>query len=194
MKNLYRGTLVRLCSETPETLVRSSIGWDRDSEARRLGGIAPMRLWSEKKLREIVDANESNQEHSFRFAIRTLAEDKLIGTTSLWIEDWNHSEAWFGIFIGDRDCWDQGYGTDTTRLVVQYGFCELNLRRISLGLHSYNERALRSYLKVGFQLEGRARGEGLRDGVRFDGLCMGLLREEWKEMDHDKITDSRTAS
>ena len=65
------------------------------------------------------------------------------------------------------------------RLIVQYGFCELNLRRITLGLHSYNERALKSYLKVGFQMEGRIRQEGLRDGARYDGLYMGLLREEW---------------
>jgi RimJ/RimL family protein N-acetyltransferase len=65
------------------------------------------------------------------------------------------------------------------RLIVQYGFLELNLRRISLGLHAYNERALKSYEKVGFKLEGRMRGEGWRDGVHYDSLWMGILREEW---------------
>jgi RimJ/RimL family protein N-acetyltransferase len=68
------------------------------------------------------------------------------------------------------------------RLIVQYGFIELNLRRISLGLHAYNERALKTYEKVGFKFEGRMHGEGLRDGVRFDSLWMGILREEWMEM------------
>jgi RimJ/RimL family protein N-acetyltransferase len=68
------------------------------------------------------------------------------------------------------------------RLIVQYGFVELNLRRITLGLHAYNERALKSYQKVGFKLEGRVREEGLRDGVRYDGLDMGILREEWLAM------------
>ena len=28
-------------------------------------------------------------------------------------------------------------------------------------------------------MEGRIRQEGLRDGARYDGLYMGLLREEW---------------
>ncbi len=65
------------------------------------------------------------------------------------------------------------------RLIVQYGFIELNLRRITVGLHSYNPRALKSYEKVGFKMEGRVRGEGLRDGQRYDGLYMGILREEW---------------
>jgi RimJ/RimL family protein N-acetyltransferase len=64
-------------------------------------------------------------------------------------------------------------------LIVQYGFLELNLRRISLGLHEYNPRALRSYEKAGFKLEGRLRGEVLREGRRYDALYMGILREEW---------------
>jgi RimJ/RimL family protein N-acetyltransferase len=90
-----------------------------------------------------------------------------------------HAETWLGISIGERDYWGRGYGTDAMRLAVQYAFVELNLRRVSLGLHAYNERALKSYQKVGFTLEGRMRGEGLRDGVRYDSLWMGVLREEW---------------
>ncbi len=105
----------------------------------------------------------------------------MIGGVGLWIGSWTHSETWLGISIGDREYWGRGYGTDAMRLIVQYGFIELNLRRISLGLHAYNERALKSYEKVGFKLEGRMRGEGLRDGVRFDSLWMGILREEWLE-------------
>lgn len=180
MKDLYRGALVRLAAESPETLAKSFVKWDRDSEAHRLGDSEPAQLWSEKKLKEFVEKNDDKQEKSFRFSIRTLAEDTLIGTTSLWIQCWAHGDAWLGIFIGERDHWSKGYGTDAMRLIVQYGFSELNLRRITLGLHKYNERALKSYLKVGFQIEGRVHDEGLRDGVRYDGLYMGLLREEWQ--------------
>lgn len=180
MKDLYRGTLVRLASESAETMAQSFVKWDRDSQAHRLGDSAPAQLWSEKKTREHVEKNDDKQENRFRFAIRTLNEDTLIGVTSLWVHSWTHSDAWLGIFIGEREYRGRGFGTDAIRLIVQYGFCELNLRRITLGLHLYNERALKSYLKVGFTLEGRARGEGLRDGVRYDGLYMGLLREEWK--------------
>lgn len=179
MKDIYRGTLVCLASETPETMAKFHLKWDRDTEAHRLGDSAPAQLWSQKKLKEFVEKNDDRQENSFRFAIRTLEADKLIGTTSLWVHSWTHSDAWLGIFIGEREYWGRGYGTDAMRLIVQYGFVELNLRRITLGLHSYNERALKSYLKIGFTLEGRVRGEGLRDGVRYDDLYMGLLREEW---------------
>ncbi len=181
MKDIYRGTLVRLGSESPEVMAKAFAKWDRDTEQHRLADSDPAQLWSEKKIKEELEKRAEDNSKSFQFSVRTLEDDKLIGGVGLWISSWTHSDAWLGISIGERDYWGKGYGTDAMRLIVQYGFLELNLRRITLGLHAYNERALKSYQKVGFQLEGRTRGEGLRDGVRFDGLYMGILREEWLE-------------
>jgi RimJ/RimL family protein N-acetyltransferase len=181
MKNIYRGTLVRLAAESPETMAKTYIKWDRDSEFHRLADSAPAQLWSEKKLKDFVEKGQEKQgDRNFRFSIRTLENDILIGSTGLWLLRETQGDAWLGIFLGEREYWGKGYGTDAMRLIVNYGFGELNLSRITLGLHSYNERALKSYQKVGFTLEGRVRGEGLRDGVRYDGLYMGILREEWQ--------------
>lgn len=180
MKDIYRGTLVRLAADSPDTIAKSYMKWDVDSEFHRLADSAPAQLWSEKKLKERAEKNSEKQDDtSFPFSIHTLEHNLLIGRTGLWIQRWNQGDAWLGIFIGEREYWSKGYGTDAMRLIVNYGFSELNLRRITLGLHSYNERALKSYQKVGFTLEGRVRGEGIRDGVRYDGLYMGILREEW---------------
>jgi len=179
MKDIYRGSLVRLCDESPEVLAKAYVKWDRDTEQHRLADSDPAQMWSEKKLKEFIEKRAERRSRAFGFSIRTLAEDKLIGGVGLWISSWTHAETWLGITIGDRDYWGKGYGTDAVRLAVQYAFVELNLRRVSLGLHAYNERALKSYQKVGFTLEGRMRGEGQRDGVRFDSLWMGILREEW---------------
>ncbi|MGQ0601025.1 MAG: GNAT family N-acetyltransferase, partial [Anaerolineales bacterium] len=62
-----------------------------------------------------------------------------------------------------------------------YGFTELNLHRVSLGVFSYNGRAVRSYEKAGFRIEGRSRQAVSRDGQRFDDVWMGILREEWEQ-------------
>ncbi len=179
MKDLYRGALVRLADDSPEVLAKAFTKWDRDTEQHRLADSDPAQLWSEKKIKERVEKRAGKNSRAFRFSIRTLADDKLIGGVGLWISSWTHADTWLGISIGERDYWGKGYGTDAMRLAVQYGFLELNLRRISLGLHAYNERALKSYEKVGFKLEGRTRQDGLRDGVRYDSLWMGILREEW---------------
>ena len=67
------------------------------------------------------------------------------------------------------------------RVILRYAFTELNLHRVSLGLFEYNPRALRSYEKAGFKMEGRMRGTLHREGRRWDDLYMGILRTEWME-------------
>ncbi len=182
MKDIYCGNLVRLSNASPEVMAKAFVHWDRDTETHRLADADPAYLWSEKKLKEFYEKEYSKDPpRAYRFSIYTLAENKYIGLTGL-VPNLIHGDAWFYIVIADRDYWGRGYGTDTVKLVAQYGFLELNLRRITLGLHSYNERAFKAYQKAGYKLEGRMRGEGLRDGVRYDSLWMGILREEWLEM------------
>jgi RimJ/RimL family protein N-acetyltransferase len=59
---------------------------------------------------------------------------------------------------------------------------DLGAQRVSLGVHEYNPRAFRAYEKAGFRLEGRTRQDVLREGKRTDSLWMGILREEWMQM------------
>jgi RimJ/RimL family protein N-acetyltransferase len=65
------------------------------------------------------------------------------------------------------------------KLILQYAFMELNLHRVSLDVFDYNPRAIHSYEKVGFKMEGRQRGILLREGKRWDMVFMGILRKEW---------------
>ena len=100
----------------------------------------------------------------------------------MWI-DLIHSEAWVGLGIGEREFWSKGYGSDMMKLCQEYVFAELGLQRLSLGLLEYNPRALRSYEKCGFRLEGpHAPGGPAREGKRYDSLWMGILRDEWLQM------------
>jgi RimJ/RimL family protein N-acetyltransferase len=179
MKELFYGDLVRLTSEEPEMYARVEVRWQRDSEFVRLAG-GDLGLSSEKKIKEWAEkkAEKGPQPERYSFNLRTLADDRLVGFLGLWV-DLIHSEGWVGIGIGERDSWNKGYGTDAMRLCLRYAFLELGLQRVSLGLHEYNPRALRSYEKAGFQMEGRTRKDILREGRRTDTLWMGILREEW---------------
>lgn len=181
MKDLFRGELVRLTSEDPGTFAKSESRWQRDSEYVRLADNAPAQLFSEKGIKEWVEKqSEKVEPERYRFSARTLADDKLIGFFGIWV-NLIHSEAWVGIGIGERDFWSRGYGTDMMKLCLRYAFMELGVQRMSLGLHAYNERALRSYEKAGFKLEGRTRQDVHREGKRSDTLWMGILREEWMQ-------------
>jgi RimJ/RimL family protein N-acetyltransferase len=183
MKDLFRGELVRFTLEEPETRAKAEFQWQRDSEFHRLADSEPAQLTSEKKIKEWFEkqAEDGFQPERYSFHVRTLAEEKFIGFLGLSV-DLTHGEAWVGLGIGERDFWSKGYGSDMMKLCMQYVFDELGLARLSLGLHEYNPRALKSYEKCGFRLEGRTRKELLREGKRYDSLWMGILREEWLQM------------
>lgn len=183
MKDIFRGELVRFTLEEPEIGAKHEGRWQRDTEFHRLLDSYPASLNSEKKIKEWFEkqAEEGMKPERYSFTVRTLEEDRFIGFLSVWV-DLIHREAWVGLGIGERDFWSKGYGTDMMKLSQRYVFAELCMERLSLGLHEYNPRALRSYEKCGFRLEGRTRGELLREGKRYDALWMGILREEWLQM------------
>ncbi len=183
MKDLFRGELVRFMFEEPDTRAKAELRWQRDTEFVRLADSEPSQLSSEKKIKEWFDkqVEDGPQPQRYSFSVRTLDEDKYIGFLGVWV-DLIHSEAWVGLGIGEREFWSKGYGSDMMKLCIQYVFTELGVERLSLGLHEYNPRALRSYEKCGFRLEGRTRKDVLREGRRTDTLWMGILREEWLQI------------
>jgi RimJ/RimL family protein N-acetyltransferase len=181
MKDLFCGKLIRLSAEEPGVRAKEESRWQRDSEFHRLADSNPPEMASAKKIQDWIEKSlEGNKPERYFFSIRSLAEDKLIGFMGLWL-DLIHAEVWVGIGIGEREYWGRGYGTEAMRLGVQYAFLELGVQRVSLGLFDYNPRALKSYEKVGFRLEGRTRQDMLREGRRTDSLWMGILRDEWFE-------------
>src|SRR5215207_587257 len=112
MKDLFRGELVRLTLEEPETTAKAEARWQRDTELHRLLDGDPAQLFSEKKIKEWFEkkADGGFKPERYSFSVRTLEEDKHIGFSELWA-DLIHSEAWVGIGIGEREFWSKGYGT-----------------------------------------------------------------------------------
>ena len=86
----------------------------------------------------------------------------------------------FGIFIGEKSFWGQGYGQEATRLTLDYGFNLLNLNSIMLGVMAFNERALRTYEKVGFMKIGRRRQVRIIGSQKHDVFLMDILAEEFE--------------
>lgn len=176
--NLLEGKLVRLKAAHPEGSAEQVAGWWDNSEFARLLDAAVARPLSPKTLRE--EGEEALKPTRFPFSIWTLADDKLIGFGGLGVDHWHQGDGWLGIGIGEPAYWGKGFGTDAVRAIARFGFEELNLRRISLGVFAYNERAVRAYEKAGFVVEGRVRQSVFRDGQRWDEFIMGLLREDWR--------------
>ncbi|MEK5057920.1 GNAT family protein [Paenibacillus sp. FSL H7-0326] len=85
-----------------------------------------------------------------------------------------------GMGIGDKEYWSKGFGSDALKTLIRYLFQTMNLNRVQLDTWSGNERAIRSYEKCGFVVEGRMRNHSFVDGKYHDTVVLGLLKEEFQ--------------
>lgn len=107
-------------------------------------------------------------------------KDRAIGHVGLYKINHRIRSAEFAIVIGDRSTWGKGLGRACTRFAIEYGFDELNLRRIYLEVLATNERAIKLYRSLDFVEEGRLRQAQWQQGKYVDVLLMGLLIEEYR--------------
>ena len=119
--------------------------------------------------------SKDEQWHRIDFIIYEQTTLRPIGLTELRNISFSNGTADYGILIGEQDCWGKGFGTETTILMLDYGFTILGLHNVMLGTYSYNKRAIRAYERAGFRIIGRRReanrwGENLYNEVMMDCL------------------------
>jgi len=153
------------------------VRWFNDPEVREnLAMFYPMSLAEEEKW---FEDKLKRGENSKTFAVET-KEGVHIGGTGLDSINWKDRNAEFGIFIGEKNYWNKGYGTDATKTIVKFAFEEMNLARVYLRVYDDNPRAIRVYEKAGFEREGVLRKHIFRKGRYSDVIIMGILNPSIK--------------
>lgn len=126
------------------------------------------------------EALEALSRKSKIFGIHNREAKKLIGNCSIFNIDYISGKAEAGIFIGEKNYWNQGYGTEAFSLLIDYGFNILNLENIMIEVFDYNQRALKSYNKIGFKEIGRRRKAHKISGKRYDIIYLDIIAEEFE--------------
>lgn len=90
------------------------------------------------------------------------------------IDDCNRT-AEFGILIGEADARGKGYGTEATRLMLDYAFTVLGLHNVILRVYAPNRAGTRAYEKAGFRECARRRGSQMIGGRFWDTIFMECL-------------------
>lgn len=103
-----------------------------------------------------------------------------LGNIGLHGIDYISGVAEVGIVIGRKEYWGRGYGTDAMRTLLKHAFENLRLRKVTLRVLGSNERAQKSYRKLGFKEVGRLRNHRLVDGQYEDEVIMEVFAEEFK--------------
>ena len=114
------------------------------------------------------------------FAIYELPDVRPIGVANVRDFGTPSRTAEFGITIGEPGARGKGYGTEATRLVLDYAFTVLGVHNVWLDTADYNLAAQRAYAKAGFKEIGRRR-EAHRLGDRvYDVVLMDCLATEFE--------------
>ena len=92
-----------------------------------------------------------------------------------------------GLFIGNPEDKGKGYGQETVKLLVDYGFRYLNLKNIMLKVFSGNERAIHTYQKCGFREFGRRTRCLYVDNQWNDEIYMEIMKNDRHMCDWKKI-------
>jgi RimJ/RimL family protein N-acetyltransferase len=176
--SLFEGRRVRLTTPDPEKDAEIESGWTHDAEYLRLIDFAPARPLAPAAVKKKYERLEKAENKEFYFAVRALADDRLIGFGHLYWVDLQHGAAMLNLGLGQPADRGQGYGSDALRLLLNYAFDELNLHRVAARTASYNTGGLRFLAHHGFVEEVRNRQAVWRDGQRWDAVTVGLLRTE----------------
>jgi ribosomal-protein-alanine N-acetyltransferase len=155
--------------------------WFNDPEVLQYVGLyLPMTEMYEEKFIEELGTTRVRSDVILVIEVIEGHSTKPIGSCGLHQINPKDHDSVFGIVIGEKDYWSKGYGTEAARLLINYGFQQLNLHRISSAAVAFNERSIKLHRKLGFREEGRRREAVFKNGRYHDHVMFGLLREEWK--------------
>lgn len=172
------GKRIRLVAIEKEDL-HLFVKWFNDPEVREgLALYLPMSMAQEEKwFEEMLKRDPKTQ--PLNIEVREGENWIKIGNMGFFDFDQRARSAEVGISLGNKDYWNQGYGTEAITLLLKIGFETFNLNRIMLQVYEDNPRAIRCYEKAGFVHEGRLRQARFHKGRYYDILNMGILSEEW---------------
>ncbi len=153
--------------------------WSEDPEMRRLTGEAePMTREDAEKWYSRARADKDRA----WYAIVLKDDGRVVGEAGLlrMFRAWRCTD--MTVMIGEKDVWGRGYGTEAGDLLLDLAFNEHRMHRVSVGVVSFNERALRFWEGLGFTREGAQRDGYLCDGEFSDFVMMSILEDEYRRL------------
>lgn len=158
-------------------LVDTVLRWHNDlSAGRNVGFAEPLTVEQDLAHYEIV----SNIPASVRFIAYERVNWRPVGRCSLNYIDHRNRTAEFGVLVGDPADRGKGFGTEMTRLMLDYAFTALGLHNVILNVAEFNEAGRRAYERAGFREIGRRRKAIQAGGQYWDQIYMECLSTEFE--------------
>ena len=113
------------------------------------------------------------------FAVEHRREARVIGVVDIRILSrfWRIGEIGYTL---SRHYWGQGFNVEAGRLLLEYGFKQLGLRRIQAVCDTANRRSYRTMEKLGMARERFLGGERMPDSHSADRFVYSIFWREWQ--------------
>jgi RimJ/RimL family protein N-acetyltransferase len=110
-------------------------------------------------------------------------DKKPIGTCGFGRINWVDRNANIYMSIGEPEYWNKNLGTEASKLLIDYGFKELNFVKIYAGIFEPNIGSWSVAEKDGFVLEGKMKRSIYIDGEYVDTRRYRIFKEDWINKD-----------
>lgn len=150
--------------------------WNNDLATSRTIGLSwPVTIEQES---ERYDAR-IHDPNAVWFTIYERQESRPVGLAWLYDIDHRHARASFGISIGNDGDRGRGFGTEATRLTLDYAFTALGLQNVMLTVLAFNSAGVSAYERAGFRVFGTRRNCSYANGQLHDLIYMECLSDEF---------------
>lgn len=133
-----------------------------------------------KSMDEVIKEFEEDLQRGQRRRLIVVYKEKNVGISSIYENPGPLKRAGIGLYL-KREYWNSGIGKISTLAMLEILFYFLGYERVEAWSASYNERAHKTLIDNGFQLEGRLRKSLLIANSYYDWFIFGILREEYME-------------
>jgi len=153
--------------------------WDNDFPTAERGGDLPRPRSPEAIAAAWEPLIKGERPQWIGFAVYELPGFRPVGVAN--VRDFVNPEgtAELGLTIGEPDARGKGYGTEATRLVLDYAFTVLGVHNVWLDTAASNVAAIRAYARAGFKEIGRRRQARRRGDRREDVVLMDCLATDF---------------
>jgi RimJ/RimL family protein N-acetyltransferase len=160
-----------------------------DAEMRRLTGT--QNSFTRPQVERYIE-NAAQDDSRLMLLIALQENDQVIGDIALMDIHTKNRSAHIRIAIDNKEHQGKGYGSEALLLMLDYGFGICNLHRIELEVYAFNQHAIRTYEKLGFQREGVRRDALYYNHQYHDAIQMSILEDEFRER-HVSIASNQVA-
>jgi len=110
------------------------------------------------------------------FGIYLQCRSCLIGDCRLSYINWQARNSEAGIYIAPK-YQNRGFGSESLSLLVDFGFKQANLHRITAEVRADNSNSISLFEGAGFQREGYCKDSFFRNGKFYDTVMLALIKE-----------------